>query len=245
MENQAQVNDISSLLGYKSTARYVARANFLFDTLNLQGKRVLEVGCGKGALVAWAALQGAAFVLGLEPEEDGSVSGSYNTLKKVVSRLSLDTVEISPTRLDNLSSSEPFDIVILYNVINHLDENAVMNLHTNPASYDIFLKIAERIKSVTARKGVLILADAARSNLWGDLGVRSPFARTIEWTKHQNPTTWQRLFEHAGFKMLDLRWSYLYPLGKWSSNFLIHYITSSHFAMRFILDDEYAKRRRE
>jgi SAM-dependent methyltransferase len=237
MEKQAQVSHISSLLGYKSTSRYVARANFIFDGLTLQGKRVLEIGCGKGGLLAWAALQGAAFVLGLEPEQAGSFSGNYNTLQKVVSTLSIDTVKISRARLDEFSFSETFDVVILYNVINHLDERAVVDLHLNPASYHTFLKIAEKLRSVTAPKGVLILADAARSNLWGDLGSKSPFARTIEWGKHQNPSVWKRLFEQTGFRMLDLRWSYLYPLGKWSSNFLLHYVTLSHFIMRFILDD--------
>ena len=240
MENKPELNHISSLLGYKSPERYIARAQFIFDTIDLRGKRVLEIGCGKGALLAWAALQDAEFVLGLEPEEDGARSGSYNVLERVVSDLKLDTVEIRASKLDDQFFSEPFDIIILYNVINHLDEQAVKDLHRNPASYSTFLDIVRKIKTLTARKGIVILADAARSNLWGDLGSRSPFAKSIEWNKHQDPMTWQRLFEEVGFKLLDLRWSHLYPLGKWSSTFLIHYVTISHFVMRFRLNDEHA-----
>jgi len=238
VEIQGQVNYISSLVGYKTPARYSARAEFVFDTLELKNKRVLDVGCGKGGLLAWAALQGAAFVLGLEPEEEGAVGGSYATLEKVVSTLSLDTVEISRSTLDGYSFSKPFDIVILYNVINHLNEHAVVDLHSNPDSHNIFLGIAKKIRSVMAANGVLILADAARSNLWGDLGTKSPFARTLEWRKHQNPAIWRALFEHVGFRTLDLRWSQHYLLGKWSSNFLMRYVTSSHFVMRFILNNE-------
>jgi len=238
MENQIQINDISSLVGYKSPARYVARAKFVFETLELKDKRVLDVGCGKGGLVAWAALQGAGFALGLEPEEDGVVAGSYATLEKVISTLSLDTVEISRSTLDAYPFSERFDIVILYNVINHLNEHAVVDLHSNPHSHNIFLGIARKIRSVTAANGIVILADAARSNLWGDLGVKSPFARTLQWRKHQNPSTWRALFESIGFRTLDLRWSQHYLLKKWSSNFLMRYMTSSHFVMRFILDNE-------
>jgi SAM-dependent methyltransferase len=240
MEKQAQINHISSLVGYKNPARYVTRASFIFDGLDLQGKSVLEIGCGKGSLLAWTALQGATFVLGLEPEQDGSRSGSYGTLETVVSSLSSGTVKISPTRFDEYSFSEPFDIVILYNVINHLDECAVTDLHSNPASYQAYSKIAEKIRAVTAPNGTLILADAARSNLWGDLGRRSPFAKTIEWNKHQNPAVWRRLFEEHGFRMLDLRWSYMYPFGKWSSNFLLHYVTISHFTMRLRREDEFS-----
>jgi SAM-dependent methyltransferase len=238
MENQGQVNYISSLVGYKTPARYIARAKFIFDTLELKNKRVLDVGCGKGGLLAWVALQGAAFVLGLEPEEDGVVDGSYTTLERVISTLSLDTVEISRSTLNGYSFSQPFDIVILYNVINHLNEHAVVDLHSNPDSHNIFIGIAKKIRSLMADNGVLILADAARSNLWGDLGIKSPFARTLEWRKHQNPAIWRALFENIGFRTLDLRWSQHYLLGKWPSNFLMRYVTSSHFVMRFILDNE-------
>jgi SAM-dependent methyltransferase len=226
-------------VGYKNPSRYIARANFVFDKLDLKGKRILEVGCGKGGLLAWAGLLGAEYVLGLEPEEDGVLDGSYATLEKVVSTLVLDTVEISRSTFDDYSFSRPFDIVILYDVINHLNEYAVMDLHLNPDSYNIYLRIAERIRSVTALKGILILADSARSNIWGDLGYRSPFSTSLEWKKHQNPIVWQGLFKEAGFKLLDLRWSSLYPLGKWSSNALLQYVTLSHFVMRLIKDDEH------
>lgn len=238
METQTQLHYISALLKYKSPERYIARAGFIFDGMNLQGKRVLEIGCGKGALLAWAALHGASSVLGLEPEEDGAVNGGYRVLEKVISTLGMDSVSIRANKFDDCTFSELFDVVVLHNVINHLDEQAVVDLDVNPSSYSVFLGIVKKIRAVTAQGGVLILADAARSNLWGDLGARSPFAKTIEWTKHQNPATWQKLFEQAGFQFLDLRWSHLYPLGKWSSNFLLHYITISHFTMRFTAKDD-------
>ncbi|MFT3894508.1 MAG: methyltransferase domain-containing protein [Anaerolineales bacterium] len=231
MENSGGIERISEIVGYRNVKRYSTKAHFVFDGLDLRGKRVLEIGCGKGSLVAWAALHGASFVLGLEPEKEGSQSISYRTLEEVVSTLCLNNIEISPKTFDEYVFSEPFDVVILYNVINHLDEQAVTDMHVNMASYERFLCIAEKLCTVTAPKGILILADAARSNLWGDLGRQSPFARTIEWKKHQNPKTWKRLFEQAGFKLVNLNWSQLYPLGKLSSNFLVHYITISHFLM--------------
>lgn len=232
-----QVNHISSLIGYKNPARYIARAEFVFDTLDLKNKRVLDIGCGRGGLLAWAALQGAAYAFGLEPEASGVADDSYATLRRVVGSLALDTVEISRSTLSTSSFSRSFDIVVLYNVINHLDEYAVADLDSNPNSFATFLKIAEKIRSVTAANGVVILADAARSNFWGDLGVRSPFAGTLEWRKHQNPVVWRTLFEHIGFRTLDLRWSQHYLLRKWSSNFLMRYVTSSHFVLRFVLDN--------
>jgi hypothetical protein len=74
-------------LGYKSMQRYIQHRKFILDGLNLDGTRILEIGCGRGA---WA----------------------------------------------------------IYGIM----------------------------RSLTAARGTLIIADAARSNYWGLFGMRSPFA---------------------------------------------------------------------
>src|SRR5688572_33447053 len=76
-------------IGYRTPERYMARARFLFDSVDLQGKRVLDVGCGNGAWAIWTAIHGASHVLGLEPEADGASSGTLATFRKLVNELSL------------------------------------------------------------------------------------------------------------------------------------------------------------
>src|SRR5579862_744760 len=56
------------LVGYASAKRYRNRGSFLFQGIPLQTASVLEVGCGKGAWAIWAALNGAARSVGIDPE---------------------------------------------------------------------------------------------------------------------------------------------------------------------------------
>lgn len=50
---------------------------------------VLEVGCGTGAGVIWAAINGAKQAIGIEPESDGSTSQTLETIQQTVNGLGL------------------------------------------------------------------------------------------------------------------------------------------------------------
>ena len=224
---------VASRVGYRSLDRYRARADFLFKGISLQGSRVLEIGCGAGAWSLWAAVRGASSVLGLEPEAEGSGRGTAQIFADTVKTLNLqDRVSISSLYLQELKTKERFDIVVLYDVINHLDESAVVSLHCDPRSQKRFHEIAQQLFSLTAPGGFLLIADCARSNFWKSLSLESPLARSIEWEKHQNPSVWIQLFKNIGYQTVDLRWSPLYPFGALSSNWLMQYMTSSHFVLR-------------
>ena len=108
-------------------------------------------------------------------------------------------------------------------------------LHQNAQAYNQYKDIINGFTQFMNKDSVLILADCARTNMWTMLGLKNPFVPTIEWHKHQNPRQWIKLFKDAGFKLHDFRWSPMYPLGKLSSNWLAHFITESHFVLRFKL----------
>jgi hypothetical protein len=145
-----------------------------------------------------------------------------------------DFVEAKDIALEQVCIDKPFDIVILYNVINHLDEVSVRNMHQDLMAFEVYRKIVYKIRLLMKSGGVVILGDCARSNFWPRLGMPSPLARNIEWDKHQDPHIWIKLFTGAGFQFLDLRWSPLYPFGRLTGNFLVQYFTTSHFVLRFI-----------
>lgn len=193
----------------------------------------MEVGCGRGPFALWAALHGAADVLGIEPEVEGSTSGSLAAFRAQVKQLGLTNIRATNQRLEELEDSHSYDLIILFNVINHLDEDAVQRLHNDPAARQRYAPILAHLRRLLAPHGVLIVADCARSNLWGRLGLRSPFAPTIAWHKHQDPPVWKELFESSGFRLRDVRWSPLHPLGRLTSNALVNFLTASHFVLRF------------
>lgn len=219
---------------YPSLKRYVAKSKFIFDGLDLENKRILEIGCGKGAFCIWAALNKAEYVLGIEPETAGSTGGSLHTFCETAGKLALSNIEAKGLFLNQLEiPQKSFDIILMYNVINHLDEDKVQVLDRDVSASEGYALLLKELKKFLYPEGIVIVADCARSNFWNNIGLKSPLVPTIEWHKHQNPSQWIKVFRTAGFDLYDFRWSLLYPFGKLASNSLFQYLTTSHFVLRF------------
>ena len=122
----------------------------------------------------------------------------------------------------------------MYNVINHIDEDAVLELHKSDKAAEVYKAKLEHLRSLLVVGGMVIVADCGRRNFWNDIGLRNPLMPTIEWDKHQQPDVWVKMFTEAGFKVHDLRWSSIYPTGPLLSNKTAHYFTLSHFTLRFM-----------
>jgi SAM-dependent methyltransferase len=236
-ENVDALSHVARLVGYRNLRRYQSRADFLFRDIPLSGSRVLDVGCGRGTWAVWAALHGAGYVLGLEPESDGSSNGSLKTFHRLIAELDLERVEGSSLPVQKLPVPiDPFDLVILYNVINHLNEDAVQRLHKDPAAVNSYKALLGHLRQLLRPGGVLVMADCGRNNFWHKRGWQSPIDPNIEWDKHQDPETWISIFGQAGFRLQDQRWSPFYPfypLGRLLANRLTQHLTASHFVLRF------------
>jgi 2-polyprenyl-3-methyl-5-hydroxy-6-metoxy-1,4-benzoquinol methylase len=219
--------------GYASGQRYRVRGQFLFNGVQLSGAHILEVGCGKGAWSLWAALHGAERVVAIEPEAHGSTSNSLMALQQTIGLLGLkDKIFASGHYLQELLQPErPYDVVVMYDVINHLDEEAVVSVHCNPVALDRYVSIFSNLRRQIQPGGWLIVADCGRDNFWNQLGLRSPIATSIEWHKHQNPQVWIEVLNKANFKFHDLRWSPLQPFPTWTCNWFVQYLTCSHFVL--------------
>lgn len=222
------------LVGYATGARYRMRGAFLFEGIPLAGAQVLEIGCGRGAWSIWAALHGASHVIGIEPGADGSTAGSLDTMRRSIMILGLDDrIDARSELLQDLPRPDtPYDVVMMFNVINHLDEDAVTVLHKDHHACQRYIALLQDLRARMHAGSWLIVADCGRDNLWLRLGLSSPLAPTIEWHKHQNPDTWINIFEQAGFRSVDLRWSPLQPFPKLTANWLVQYLTGSHFVLR-------------
>ncbi|HEV8725276.1 MAG TPA: class I SAM-dependent methyltransferase [Candidatus Binatia bacterium] len=235
MQDRAgQIELAARLVGYRNASRYQTRGEFLFKGIPLDRKHVLEVGCGIGAWAIWATLHGADRVIGLEPEADGSTSQVRNRLQENISKLGLGAKILSTSdRLEELADLEPlFDVVVMFNVINHLDEAAVIVLNQDRGAFEKYVTMLKRVRAQMRAGGWIIVADCARRNFWNQIGFTAPLVPWIEWHKHQNPRVWARVFAASGFRLFDLRWSPLQPFPRLTSNWLAQYLTCSDFVMR-------------
>jgi SAM-dependent methyltransferase len=211
--------------------------SILFQNVDLAHKEVLDVGGGKGLLTFYAAVQGAKKVVCLEPEMAGSKNGMTNGFHDLRREFPESLpVELMPLTLQEyVQQTVPgkYDVVVMHNSINHLDEEACIQLLSNEASYNRYLSIFKQVFRIMKKNGVLIVTDVSSKNLFNDAGVKNIFVPTIEWHKHQQPRTWISLFKKAGFRNPAVVWLSPNRLGKpgrfFMGNYFMSYLTRSLF----------------
>jgi len=184
--------------------RYKYYFKQFFRGYSFEKKRVLDIGGGTGQLSLFAAANGASDVVCLEPEDSGSTSGVTTIFNKLISEGGYKQINILPIIFQDYVSRDVgnFDIIVSNASINHLDEDAVIDLQTNTKSVARYKALVRQMYDILIPSGVIIIADVTRRNLFGDLGIKSPICKSIEWQKHQNPRFWRELFEEAGFKLV-------------------------------------------
>ena len=212
---------------YGINARWLAtRTEDYFKTLDFSGKRILDVGAGNGMYTCCVGALNAEQVIALEPELDGSRVGVVSKFSQALNRLNLQNVELKNISLDEFETPEqPFDMIYLLAVINHIDEEHVKTVDTNPKSEKIYLELMQPLYEWLAPGGKLVITDASNTSVFTpflNAGIlkRHPFQHTIEWEIHQHPRTWKKLFEKMGFSNVDYRWAtnWRYP---WMPRFLV------------------------
>jgi SAM-dependent methyltransferase len=234
-KDQAKVERLAELVGKKLVSLKWHMHRFFGPCLPmLKGARVLDVGCGKGTTTFYAALCGAKEIVGLDPEASGGTSGSTQIFSKIKEELALDQCVHKPIDFLTYSPETPFDLVLLYNSINHIRE-VTFDIRRDEAARKSQGKVVAKIAEVLKVNGWVTLCDASRRNLFGDLGLRSPLAPTIGWKSHQTLGAWRTLLTEQGFGDFSHNWyvPYIVPwAGFLLDNPVSNYLTFSHFVLR-------------
>lgn len=229
---------IISRSGYNGR-KWLKRYTETFKGCRLKDARVLDVGAGCGWASFFAATCGAEHVTAIEPESDGSHNDMLDQFKSVRRLLGLeDKVTIFSGTLEDFPLTEIYDLVVINNAINHFNESACSRLHTDSAAKDAYRPLFDKLAKATAPGGTILITDCSRRNFFGDLGLRSPFAPTIEWDKHQTPKAWADLLKEHGFRGPNIGWMPVIPLGTigrlLGSNSLGAYFINSQFRMTML-----------
>jgi hypothetical protein len=207
----------------------------LFAGVPLRGARVLDVGGGSGVFSFWAGLQGAAEVVCLDPEGAGGGADLTRLYGRLNAALGLDNVRMAAATIQEFAEPGPFDVLLLHNSVNHVDEDACTRLPGDPAARRAYARVFAKLAGLAAPDARLIVCDCARDNFFPRLGLASPLARAIEWHKHQPPEVWAELFGEAGFEAPRVRWTSPSSLGRPGKlllgNRVMTFFTSSHFRL--------------
>ena len=210
--------------------------NAIFGGTEFSNKKVLDIGGGKGLYTFYSAVSGAEIAICLEPEGDGSDTGAHKLFQEVNQTLALENVQLQAKTLQQFNpGDQTFDIILMHNSINHLDEDACEKLHHDRKAQEIYLELFQQIYNMASPGARLIVCDCSRYNAWALLKLRNPVAPSIEWEKHQSPKLWARLLKLAGFENPIIRWSSFNRLGKLGKlllgNKFMAYFLRSHFCL--------------
>lgn len=222
---------------YQSQARLRLYLDGLFRNVPLEGRRMLDVGGGNGMLSFYAAVQGASSVVCLEPAAAGSnpaISHEYETFESGIR--SSQVVQLRNCTLQDFSGdNRSFDVLVIHNAINHLDEDACARLHKDVEAQHRYVQLFRKLFTLAAPSAHIVVSDCARNNLFGLLGLRNPFAPDIDWRIHQQPRLWVRLLQQVGFTGPRIRWNMPTRLGRAgqavAGNWIGAFVTTSHFTI--------------
>jgi len=236
----AYLQNIKKLKLTKSTFGLSAYLEKLFKGIGLKEKTVLDIGAGAGIYSCYMAINGAEEVISLEPQIEGSKNSYISNFEELKGNLNLSNVFLKPVAFQSFESDgENFDVILLHYSINHLDENACMNLKKTSEAQKTYEEIFSKLYSISKVDADLIMADCSNKNFFNSLGIKNPFVPAIEWNKHQSPEEWIKILKRVGFKNFKIRWVIPWQFGGVADFFLGNKVCSFFIHSHFII---YAKK---
>lgn len=236
MDNQYEEAVAATLVSPDASRRFQDSVAEVFRDVPLQGAHVLDIGGGSGLHSLYAAANGAVEVVCLEPGADGSRAEYIDPTVPSDQSLKSSPVRFLPLTLQDFEpNTTRFNVILLHNSVNHLDEPACMKLPKDSDSLASYKRLFEKLIELASDGALVIVTDCSSKNFFGLLQIRNPFAPTIEWEKHQQPLVWTNLLESVGFIDPEVHWLVPQRLGRLGQTFLGNricaYFLSSYFKL--------------
>jgi SAM-dependent methyltransferase len=210
--------------------------NFIFDGIDFRHRNVLDIGGGAGLLSFYAAIMGADKVICIEPEAKGSEVNIRGVFGRLASSLGLSNVELCTNTFQDFDwTGATFDIVVMNDSLNHLDEQACITLDKSDESQRVYRGMFEKMLSLMTPGGIVVVTECDRNNVFPLLGFTNPFSTTIEWHKHQSPYLWRELMESVGFVDPEMCWEYPLRLVDLGRLFMSNRFSAFFYQSRFLL----------
>ena len=132
----------------------------------------------------------------------------------------LETLTISENTVSKVITKNTAAILLIYLFGHYVDANSLARYAKINSCYlieDICQSFGGQVGNklmgligdftiLSFAKGKILITDCSRRNFWGDFGIKSPFAPSIEWNLHQPPSLVKSLFDNDKFSFV-LRWS--------------------------------------
>lgn len=159
--------------------------------------------------------------------------GTIEKFYRLKDLFQFSNVSLYKGTFQDFNTEAKFDVIVMHNSINHLNEQACMNLKFLKNAESEYAGYFNKLFDLADHRALLILSDCSNANFWDFIKIRNPFAENIEWNKHQSPEICNDLAQTSGFTFEELTWSTFNRLGKAEKTVLgnrfLSYFLDSHF----------------
>ena len=203
---------------------------------SLEGKEVLEIGCGRGAFSLYMALSGKAKkVLALDESAGFGADETYlRRLEEIVRNHSIGNVETMQTSINKTAfPEESFDVIVANFSLHHVIRSS-WSLTDNHKAQEELLELCTSLKSCLRKNGRLVLREMSRINFWRFMPYRWKMSH-IDWEIHPTLKEWLLVLNRAGFKNVSCEFFTPYFLSAWPSFLIRNRFANFFFSSTFYL----------
>jgi len=209
-------------------------ASYYIDEIPLNGKRLLDIGCGNGLMLsANCVIAKPKLAVGLDNYQgEGSPISDYNFANKVQAALSLPYLKLVLGDAFGLPfHKESFDMIYISHCLHHIYESTVRLGRAEESSTKNLTALLRDIYTTLSENGVLVVAEVPRYSIMR-IGRLFGLLKDTDFKTKQEPRDWICALEKVGFKSFKVKYHTPYPLRRFTwllSNRMGRYILCGQY----------------
>jgi cyclopropane fatty-acyl-phospholipid synthase-like methyltransferase len=183
--------------------KFLNHAEEQFRGIDLCGKSILEIGCGKGLISLWLALvKDVQDIVAIDEYEGvGEDKDNYRFFEEVIENNGLNIELIKMDFWNNNFKSDSFDIIVTNYALHHMVRTGKY-IASDGLTREQWIALFSEIRRILKKQGVMILKEVTRFNLWRFLPLRFRF---MDWEIHPTKKEFIYVIEEAGFENISVR----------------------------------------